>query len=309
MTPWPRKPARPKRGDRVTPAPNARVRLIATDVPPHAPWLRNATHGILRHLPGGSRVSTTSAIRMAAPPPHVMASPLTDPSPASALDRETPAPAASLVLIEDNRLLRDGLAAMITRESHWTLLAATDDIEHALYVTATHHPTVVLLDFGLAEADSLVTCARLREVAPDARVIVMGIGAPQEDVAAFIRAGAAGFIMKDATIDEFLSTLRVIAEGKQTLPRALTQSLFAQIVRDEHVSNRSIFADSVRLTTREREIIDLLGQGLSNKEIAARLYISVHTVKSHVHNILEKLSLHTRLEVAAYSRSTEHPHG
>lgn len=246
---------------------------------------------------------------MAAPSPHEMALPLSHPEPTSTLTSGARAPAASLVLIEDNRLLRDGLAGMITRESHWTLLTATDDVDHALHVAATHHPTVVLLDFGLAEADSLVTCARLRELAPDCKVIIMGIGAPQEDVAAFIRAGAAGFIMKDASVDEFLATIRVIAAGEQTLPRALTQSLFAQIVRDEHLSTRSVFTESVRLTTRERQIIDLLGQGLSNKEIAARLYISVHTVKSHVHNILEKLSLHTRLEVAAYSRSAEHPHG
>jgi DNA-binding NarL/FixJ family response regulator len=80
--------------------------------------------------------------------------------------------------------------------------------------------------------------------------------------------------------------------------------LFSQIVRNAAVKDKARVIDSVRLTTRERQVIDLLGEGLSNKEIASRLHIAVHTVKSHVHNVLEKLALHSRLEVAAFSHAS-----
>jgi len=87
------------------------------------------------------------------------------------------------------------------------------------------------------------------------------------------------------------------------LPQALTSSLFSQITQNSSKGSRARLLESVRLTDRERQVIALLGEGLSNKEIAARMHIAVHTVKSHVHNVLEKLALHSRLEVAAFSHS------
>ncbi len=234
----------------------------------------------------------------------------TDSSPRSRREFEVapPALAVSAVVIEDNRLLREGITAMLRRQQGFTVLGASGDVQQILREIPSLRPSVVLLDFGLGDDDSLDICARIRTLVPDSRVIVMGISAPQEDVAAFIRAGAAGFIMKDATPDGFVSTIRVVAAGEQSLPRSLTQSLFAQIMRGEIVSDRAVIEEGIRLTTRERQIVDLLGEGLSNKEISARLHIAVHTVKSHVHNILEKLSLHTRLEIASYARKAGHHH-
>ena len=116
-------------------------------------------------------------------------------------------------------------------------------------------------------------------------------------------AGAAGFIMKDASFDDFITTIRAVAGGVEVLPRALTNSLFSQIAQNASRTAKSRLEEAVRLTARERQVIDLLGVGLSNKEIAARLHIAVHTVKSHVHNVLEKLALRSRLEVAAFSHS------
>jgi DNA-binding NarL/FixJ family response regulator len=101
----------------------------------------------------------------------------------------------------------------------------------------------------------------------------------------------------------FFSTIRAVAAGAEVLPQALTNTLFSQIIRNVQLKNRTQAIDTVRLTQRERQVIDLLGEGLSNKEIAIRLHIAVHTVKSHVHNVLEKLSLHSRLEVAAFTHA------
>ena len=228
--------------------------------------------------------------------------------PASRTDGPRPAsPVISVVLIEDNRLLREGLEAMIRAEQGFQILASCADAETALRTVREAKPDVVLVDFGLEDSDSLTLTATVRTEVPEARVIVMGILPLQEDVANFVQAGACGFIMKDASFDEFFATLRAVAQGAEILPPALTNTLFSQIARGTVSGNSASLFESVRLTGRERQVVELLGEGLSNKEIAARLQIAVHTVKSHVHNVLEKLALRSRLEVAAYSHARGMP--
>lgn len=210
-------------------------------------------------------------------------------------------PPISIVLIDDNRLLREGLAAMIHTQPGFRVLVASADVMEALQKVREARPEVVLLDFGLEDHDSLSLTATVRGEVPEAKVIIMGLLPIQDDVANYVRAGASGFIMKDASFEDFFSTIRAVADGAEVLPPALTTSLFSQIARNAAGGNKARVLEAVRLTNREREVIDLLGEGLSNKEIAARLQIAIHTVKSHVHNVLEKLALHSRLEVAAFT--------
>ncbi len=212
-------------------------------------------------------------------------------------------PPIALVLIDDNRLLREGIAAMIHTQPGFKVLAASADVDEALAKVRESKPDVVLLDFGLEDHDSLSLTATVHAEVPEAKVIVMGILPMQEDVADFVRAGASGFIMKEASFEDFFATIRAVAAGAQVLPQALTHSLFSQIARRASAANKTRVLEAVRLTSRERQVIDLLGEGLSNKEIAQRLHIAVHTVKSHVHNVLEKLALHSRLEVAAFTHA------
>lgn len=209
----------------------------------------------------------------------------------------------ALVLIDDNRLLREGIAAMIQSQPGFKVLAASADATEALQKVREAKPDIVLLDLGLEDHDSLSLTATVHGEVPEARVIVMGFMPLQEDVADFVRAGAAGFIMKNASFEVFIDTIRAVAAGAEVLPEALTNSLFSQIARNAAHGNKVKLMESVKLTNRERQVIDLLGEGLSNKKIATRLHIAVHTVKSHVHNVLEKLALHSRLEVAAFSHS------
>lgn len=212
-------------------------------------------------------------------------------------------PPISLVLIDDNRLLREGLAALIHSQAGFRVLAAAADVNEALHHARQEKPDVVLLDFGLEDHDSLSLTSTVHAEVPEARVIVMGLLACQEDVADYVHAGASGFIMKDASFETFVETIRAVARGAEVLPQALTTALFTQIARHAVGRGKPRILDEVRLTAREREVIDLLGEGLSNKEIATRLNIAVHTVKSHVHNILEKLALRSRLEVAAFTHA------
>ena len=213
-----------------------------------------------------------------------------------------PAP-ISLVLIDDNRLLREGIAAMIHTQPGFRVLAASADVDEALQKVREAKPDVVLLDFGLEDHDSLSLTATVHAEVPAARVIVMGLLALQDDVADYVKAGASGFVMKDASFEDFFATIRAVAAGGEVLPQALTNSLFAQIARNAARVPRAQVLETVRLTHREREVVGLLAEGLSNKEIGNRLGIAIHTVKSHVHNVLEKLALRSRLEVAAFSHS------
>ena len=209
----------------------------------------------------------------------------------------------SLILIDDNRLLREGLAAMIRTQPGFKVLAASADVDEALAKAREVKPDVILLDFGLVDGDSLGLTETVQQEVPTAKVIIMGLLPAQEDVASYVQAGASGFIMKDASFEGFVDTIRAVAAGEEILPPALTTSLFSQIARNAVGTSKARVLEGVRLTNRERQVIALLGEGLSNKEIATRLHIAVHTVKSHVHNILEKLALRSRLEVAAFTHS------
>lgn len=203
--------------------------------------------------------------------------------------------------------MREGLEAMIRTRQGFEILASSSDAETALRTVREARPDVVLVDFGLEDHDSLTLTATVRTEVPEVRIIVMGILPLQEDVANFVQAGARGFIMKDASFDEFFATIRAVAQGAEVLPPALTNTLFSQIARGTVSGNSASLLESVRLTGRERQVVELLGEGLSNKEIAGRLQIAVHTVKSHVHNVLEKLALRSRLEVAAYTHARGMP--
>ena len=132
----------------------------------------------------------------------------------------------SLVLIDDNRLLREGIAAMIRTQPGFKVLAASADVDEALAKAREAKPDVILLDFGLVDRDSLSLTATVHDEVPGARVIIMGLLPAQEDVATYVRAGASGFIMKDASFEDFFATIRAVARGAEVLPPALTTSLF-----------------------------------------------------------------------------------
>ncbi len=203
-----------------------------------------------------------------------------------------------VLLMEDNRLLREGIAAMLNQEPDIRAVSTTGNGD-ALEQARKLKPHVVLLDLGLRSANSLKVVESIKREFSRTDVIVMDLIPVQADVAEYVRAGVSGFILKDATLDDFLHTIRSVAQGTKILPPSLTGSLFSQIVEHALQSGKvGTLIESVRMTRREQDVIDLIAQGRSNKEIASQLNIAVHTVKSHVHNILEKLAIHSRLEVA-----------
>jgi len=208
-----------------------------------------------------------------------------------------------ILLIEDNRLLREGIAAMLNEQSDFEVVARAEDGNAVNQLKSMKKPPdVILLDLGLERENSLRLMTVLREEVPAARIIAMDIFPEQLDIAEFIKAGGSGFILKNAPANDYVKTIRAVAAGSKVLPPALTNSLFTQIVEAALRTGNGIPNNSIQLTSREREIVALISEGLSNKEMAERLHIATYTVKSHIHNILDKLALNTRLQIAAFAR-------
>jgi DNA-binding NarL/FixJ family response regulator len=205
----------------------------------------------------------------------------------------------SVALIDDNRLVRDGISMLLNQVTDLTVVAAGSSADMSLLRTV--NPQVVLLDLGLRNGDSLRVAGKVMKEFPESKVIVMDLLPVDEDIVEFTNAGVAGFILKDATLEDLVNTIRTVAEGARVLPPRVRGTLFSRIARDAVAKGRPDALRSVRMTPREREVINLIAEGLSNKEIAERLRIATYTVRSHVRNVMEKLMLHTRLQIAAYA--------
>jgi DNA-binding NarL/FixJ family response regulator len=208
-----------------------------------------------------------------------------------------------ILLIEDNDLLREGIAAMLNDHSDFKVVARSEDGDAVRQLKNSGlPPNLVLLDLGLEKVNSLRLMAQLQEELPTAKIIAMDILPDHVDIVEFVKAGGSGFILKNAPLEDWIKTIKTVAAGAKVLPPVLTQSLFTQIVELALKNGEGIPADSIQFTNRERDVVDLIAEGLSNKEIAESLHIATYTVKSHVHNILEKLTLSTRLQIAAFVR-------
>ena len=208
-----------------------------------------------------------------------------------------------VLIIEDNRLLREGIAAILDEHGDFEVIAVAEDGDALDELRKSGRtPDVALLDLGLEKTNSLQLMQLLRTEQPDVRVIAMDILPEQVDMVEFVEAGGSGFILKSAGLQEYVETIKAVAGGEKVLPATLTASLFTQIVESALESDAGIPDSAIRLTVREKEVVALISEGLSNKEISSRLHIATHTVKSHVHNILEKLALSSRLQIAAFAR-------
>lgn len=205
----------------------------------------------------------------------------------------------SIALIEDNRLVREGISALLSQHGDLKVVATASS--HDTAELGNTRPQVILLDIGLGQGSSLRVAERIKKEFPESKIIIMDVLPVHEDIVEFVNVGVSGFMMKDATVNDLVSTIRSVAQGAHVLPSEITSTLFSQIAKDAVVRGRTDMLEAVRMTPREREVIDLIAEGLGNKEIAARLDVATDTVKSHVRNIMEKLMLHTRLQIAAFA--------
>ena len=210
-----------------------------------------------------------------------------------------------VALVDDNRISRDEHVRLLNLAPGVTVVSAEPTLDVTKLTDA--QPDVVLVEAGDTEVLSLRAAVTTRRVLPDAGVIITDLVPQNEDIGDFVKAGVAGFVLKEATVTDLVDAVRSVADGAHVLPDELTSPLFVQIAAegivldDEGGGQKERTRIAVTLTVREQQVVALLREGLANKQIAARLIISEHTVKSHVRSAMEKTGVHTRVLLAMTS--------
>jgi DNA-binding NarL/FixJ family response regulator len=191
-----------------------------------------------------------------------------------------------LLIADDHALILEGLAATIGRQNDMTVVAKASNGREAVELWKTHRPDVLLLDLRMPTLNGVGVIKELRDLDISARVIVHTTYDTDEEIYQAVRAGAKGYLLKDAPLEELLDSIRRVHTGETCIPPALGAKLAS------HVSGET-------LTSREVDVLKLLARGRSNKEIGTDLFISETTVKTHVRSIFGKLSVMSRTEAIA----------
>jgi DNA-binding NarL/FixJ family response regulator len=197
-----------------------------------------------------------------------------------------------VLLADDHRVVRAGLEALLAAEPDVEVVGAAVDGDQALQLTATLHPDVVLMDLSMPNLDGIAATRRLQTEHPSVAVLVLTSFADRDRVLDAIDAGASGYLLKDVEPDELLRAVRAAARGDSPLdPRV------ARVILE---GRAQLASPSESLTTREREVLTLVGEGLANKQIARRLGISEKTVKSHLTNVFQRIGVADRTQAAVW---------
>jgi len=205
----------------------------------------------------------------------------------------------NLVILSDIRFLREGLAAVLTRDGAFVVgVAAT--LDEALAATAVQSPPIILVDTALPDGRAAV--ARLRQLAPLAQTVALALSETEADVIAWAEAGVCGYVPRDTPLDELAAFLGKIMGREQVCSSRIAGGMLRWIADMRAAGPLPGATDAAALTAREDQVVRLVAAGLSNKEIARQLAIGLPTVKSHVHNVLGKLGLERRSQVAQWMR-------
>jgi len=200
-----------------------------------------------------------------------------------------------VLLTADVRLHREGLAEILAYQEGLKVVEAAASVDEAAAAACELHPDVAILDLGHAEG--LEATRVLASAAPDVRIIAMCVAETEAEVVSWAEAGAGGYVTPDASAQDLVAAVRAVAHGECPCSPASAGVLIRRV--SALARDAPSRAASGGLTPREREIVELIGAGCANKEIARRLHIELHTVKNHVSNILKKLGVSRRGEAAA----------
>lgn len=204
-----------------------------------------------------------------------------------------------VVLIDDHALCRRGLAELLERRPGISVAGFTGDPDEASRMISVENPDLVVLDLRMPQMDGLTLLRRLREEGCKAPALILTMSDSQEDLAKALRAGVRGYILKNMEPDDLVDAIQRVAKGEMVVAPALMLKLANMLDSTQQSQSRESLM--VSLTEREREILDHLARGESNKTIARELDISHDTVKLHVRHILSKLNLTSRVEAAIFA--------
>jgi NarL family two-component system response regulator LiaR len=201
-----------------------------------------------------------------------------------------------LLVVDDQTVVREGLVAILENYPDIQVVGQAEDGVQAVKLAKQHQPDVILLDLVMPNMDGLTTIPKIKEIAPEARILVVTSFAETDRVYQAIKAGALGYILKDATREQLLQSIRDVAQGRASLQPSIAVKLIQEI---NHPSELAYTADP--LTRRELETLRLIARGMSNQEIAAELVVHERTIAKYVSSILDKLHLANRTQAALYA--------
>ena len=204
-----------------------------------------------------------------------------------------------VAVVDDQELFRRGLTMLLGVEDDIEVVGEAGDGVAATELAASTVPDVILMDVRMPKRSGIEACVAIKEVAPTARIIMLTVSDEEADLYDAVKNGASGYLLKDSSIDEVAQAIRVVADGQSLISPSMAIKLLDEFKQMSRSDRQQV--PSPRLTDRELEVLKLVAQGLNNREIAKRLFISENTVKNHVRNILEKLQLHSRMEAVMYA--------
>ncbi len=198
----------------------------------------------------------------------------------------------SILIIDDHPLLRRGISNLVNMDQSFQVVAEASNGTEGLELALSLKPDIILLDLNMEVMDGLQTLKALKATELDSRIVILTVSDNEKDVVATLRAGADGYLLKDMEPEDMLARLHQVVNGQIILSDKVSEL----VVRGLHRESR----ETVSLTNREKEILELIAKGLSNKLIARELDIVESTVKVHVKHLLRKLKLRNRLEAAIW---------
>lgn len=205
-----------------------------------------------------------------------------------------------ILLIDDHTLFRSGIRALLQRQADFEIVDEAADGVEGIKRAKQHRPDVILLDLNMPGLSGLEALQLLVEDLPQTAVIALTVSEEAEELAAALRGGARGYLIKNIETEALIAGIRRAAAGEPVISESMTAKLVAQFRAPAPVTAPP-HDEAPRLTAREREIVQGLARGASNKEIARDLGVAESTVKIHVQNILKKLNLASRVQVAVYA--------
>ena len=207
--------------------------------------------------------------------------------------------AIRILLAEDHAVMRTGLRLVLERQPDFEVVAEAADGRQAVALAEEHRPNVIVMDIGMPNLNGIEATRQIAASLPETSVVILSMHSDEAYVLRALKAGARGYLLKESAESDLISAIRAVHAGKAYFSPAVSRMLVEDYVRQ--LQDREIEDSYELLTTREREILQLVAEGKSNKEIAAMLNLSLYTVETHRSNLMEKLNLHTVPELILYA--------
>jgi DNA-binding NarL/FixJ family response regulator len=206
-----------------------------------------------------------------------------------------------VLIVDDHALFRRGLIQVLLGEEGIEVVGEGEDGDDALVKAAEVAPDVVLMDVRMPRVSGIEATRRLSEQLPSTRILMLTVSDEEDDLYEAIKAGAAGYLLKEISIEEVADAVRAVMQGQTLISPSMASKLIVEFNNLARRAEEQRQIPAPRLTERELEVLKLVAHGLTNRDIAEALFISENTVKNHVRNILEKLHLHSRMEAVVYA--------